>query len=91
MSRGTNTIDDNVSLLEERERKEEWNRIIDHRSNLARQIFNTIDTKELFKIEAIDEEEEERFPPPQPPHQQKVFNKRPERLRKMEEARMELE
>lgn len=43
-------LDDNVSLLEERERKEEWNKIIDHRQHLARQIFNTIDTKELFKI-----------------------------------------
>jgi len=51
--------DDNMSLMEYRERKEEWNRIIDHRKNLAQQIFNTIDTGQLYKIdEPLNEDEE---------------------------------
>jgi len=43
--REQSNIDDNMSLLEYRERREEWNKIIDHRQKLAKHIFNTVDTK----------------------------------------------
>ncbi len=71
--------------MEYRERREEWNKIIDHRKNLAHQIFNTIDTRELYRI---NEDEEIMY---QSPPKQKVFNRLPERLRKLQEAREEFE
>jgi hypothetical protein len=36
-------------MMEYRERREQWNNLIDHRQKLAHQIFNTVDTKELYK------------------------------------------
>ena len=43
-------------MLEYRERREQWNQIIEHRQKLANQIFNTIDTKELYReLEKIEE------------------------------------
>lgn len=43
--------------MEYRERREEWNKIIDHRQKIAQHIFNTVDTKELFQIqEPLDED-----------------------------------
>ena len=52
--------DDNKSLMEYRERREEWNKIIDHRQKIAQHIFNTVDTKELFQIqEPLDEDQDD--------------------------------
>ena len=49
-----------MSLMGDRERKEEWNKIIDHRQKIAQHIFNTVDTKELYKIEEpLNEDEDE--------------------------------
>ena len=52
-------MDDNMSLMEYRERKEEWNSIIVHRQKIAHQIFNTVDSKDLYRIdEPLNEDED---------------------------------
>ena len=75
--------DDNISLMEYRERRQEWNRIIDYRQNLAHQIFNTVDTKQLYKIDEPlnDDEEKEEEQEQRQEHRQRQ-NRTPERVRR---------
>ena len=52
--------DDNRSLLEYRDRRQQWNNIIQHRQKIAGHIFNTVDSKDLQIMEEVEEEDEIR-------------------------------
>ena len=103
--------------MEYRERREEWNKIIDHRQKIAQHIFNTVDTKELFQIqEPLDQDQDDWEQSGRGgarrarereqrngintvfgsrgetgPVRQRVLNKTPEKLRRMRNARKQLE